>query len=98
MGTATDGGKVFQERTRVSGERPIGAAGFRQQSIQASCQPPKEFWAIARVHKRQAVQSAERKWARQWRIRPEGPFCRKHRGGGGGDPSVLDANYPPPPN
>ena len=30
MGTATYGGKGFKERTRVTGERPIGAASFRQ--------------------------------------------------------------------
>ena len=41
MGTATDGGNVFKERTRVSGERPIVASGFRQQSVQASCQTPR---------------------------------------------------------
>ena len=37
MGTATFGGKGLKERTRVSGERPMGAASFSQQSIQASC-------------------------------------------------------------
>ena len=36
MGTAACGGKGFKERTRVSGERPIGAASFRQQSMQSS--------------------------------------------------------------
>ena len=36
MGTATCGGKGFTERTRVSGERPIGAASLRQQPMQAS--------------------------------------------------------------
>ena len=30
----------------------------------------KERWAIARVHKRQSAQSAERNLARQWPIRP----------------------------
>ena len=40
MGTAAYGGKGFKGRTGVSGERPIGAAQCRQQSIQASCQPP----------------------------------------------------------
>ena len=30
MGTATSGGKEFNGRTRVSGERPIGATSFRQ--------------------------------------------------------------------
>ena len=40
MGTAAIVGKGFNERARVSGERPIGAASFRQQFIQASCQPP----------------------------------------------------------
>ena len=32
--------------------------------------PPKEPWAIARVHKTQSAQSAERNLARQWPIRP----------------------------
>ena len=32
MGTATYGGKGFKERSRASGERPSGAASFRQQS------------------------------------------------------------------
>ena len=32
--------------------------------------PPKELWAMSRVHWRQTAQSAERKWARQWPIRP----------------------------
>ena len=42
MGTATYtyGGKGFKERTRVSGERPIGAASLRQHPTRASCQPP----------------------------------------------------------
>ena len=40
MGTATYGGEAFKERTRVSAERPIGAASFRQQSMQASAPPP----------------------------------------------------------
>ena len=39
MGTATCGGKGFVERTRVSGERPIGAASRRQHSAWVSCQP-----------------------------------------------------------
>ena len=39
-GTATYGGKWFKERARLSDERPIRAASFRQQSIQASCPPP----------------------------------------------------------
>ena len=39
MGTTTYGGKGFKGRARVSGERPMGAASFGQQSIQASCQP-----------------------------------------------------------
>ena len=30
----------FKERARVSGERPIGATGFRHHYIQASCQTP----------------------------------------------------------
>ena len=33
-------------------------------------QPPKELWAMAHVHRRQTAESAERKWARQWPIRP----------------------------
>ena len=33
----TCGGTGFKERTRVSGERPIVTASFRQQSIPASC-------------------------------------------------------------
>ena len=41
MGTAAFRGKGFKERARVSGESPIGAASFRQQSIQESCQPPR---------------------------------------------------------
>jgi hypothetical protein len=40
MGTAAFGGKGLKERTRVSGDRPIGAASLRQHSIQASCHPP----------------------------------------------------------
>ena len=40
MGTAAYGGKGFKERARVSGERPIGAASFRQQYIGASCPTP----------------------------------------------------------
>ena len=40
MGTTTGRGKGFEERTRVSGERPIGAAGYRHQYNQTSCQPP----------------------------------------------------------
>ena len=39
MGTGAYGGKGFKERTRVSGERPIGGASFRQQSIYVSCHP-----------------------------------------------------------
>ena len=35
MGAAVYGGKGFKERPRVSGERPIGAAGCSQQSTQA---------------------------------------------------------------
>ena len=31
LGAATYGGKGFQERARVSGERPIGAASCRQE-------------------------------------------------------------------
>ena len=40
IGAATYGGKGFNERARVSGERPMGAASYRQQYNQASCQPP----------------------------------------------------------
>ena len=40
MGTTAYRGKGFKERVRVSGERPIGAANFRQPNIQASCQAP----------------------------------------------------------
>ena len=44
MGTAVYGEKGVKESTRGSGERPIGAASFRQQSIQASYQtPPTHF-------------------------------------------------------
>ena len=39
MGTATHGGKGFKVRTRVSGERPISTASFKQQFSQALCQP-----------------------------------------------------------
>ena len=39
MGTAAYRGKGFKEFTRVSSQRPVGAASFRQQSTQASCQP-----------------------------------------------------------
>ena len=41
MGTSTCGGKVFKEKTRVSGERPISATSFRQQSMQAPPPPPR---------------------------------------------------------
>ena len=40
MGAAAYGGRRFKERTRVSGERPIGAARCRQQYSPASCLPP----------------------------------------------------------
>ena len=40
MGTAGSGGNAFKERTRGSGERPVGAARCRQSSIQASVNPP----------------------------------------------------------
>ena len=40
MGTAAYGGKGFKEETNRSGERPMGAAGSRQQSTQASCHSP----------------------------------------------------------
>ena len=39
MGTAASGGKGFKGRA-VSGDRPIGTAGCRQQHIRASCQIP----------------------------------------------------------
>jgi len=38
MGTPACGEKGFKERTRGSRKRPMGAANFRQQSTQASCQ------------------------------------------------------------
>ena len=37
MGAAACRGKGFKERARVSGKRPMGAASFRQQCVQASC-------------------------------------------------------------
>ena len=37
MRGATCGGKGLKERTRESGERPIGATSFRQQNIKVSC-------------------------------------------------------------
>ena len=40
MGVAACGGRGFKGRTRVSGERPIGAARCRQQRNRAACQPP----------------------------------------------------------
>ena len=40
MGAATSGGKGVKKGTRVSGERPVGAARFRQQCTQASSPPP----------------------------------------------------------
>ena len=40
MGSAAYGGKGLNERTTASGERPIDAASFRRQSIQASNPPP----------------------------------------------------------
>ena len=40
MGATAYGGKRFRERARVSGERPIGAASYRQHYNQASCQTP----------------------------------------------------------
>ena len=39
MGAAY-GGKGFEDRARVSGERPIGATRCRQQYNQVSCQRP----------------------------------------------------------
>ena len=38
-GTAAYTGKGFKERTRINGERPIGAASFRPQSTQACIMP-----------------------------------------------------------
>ena len=40
MGTAACGRRGFKERTRVSGERRIGAARCSQQYNRASYQPP----------------------------------------------------------
>ena len=40
MGTATDGGKGFEGRAAVSGDRPVGAASCRQQHTRVSCQIP----------------------------------------------------------
>ena len=40
MGTPACGGRGFEGRAAVSGRRPIGAASFRQLSIQASTPPP----------------------------------------------------------
>ena len=40
MVIAAYGGKGLKEKARVSGKRAIGAASFRQQSTQASCQAP----------------------------------------------------------
>ena len=40
MGTATYGVQGLKEKTTGSGERPMDAASFGEQSIQASCQPP----------------------------------------------------------
>ena len=40
MGTTTDEGKGFTEGTRISGEKPLDAASFRQQSTMASRQTP----------------------------------------------------------
>ena len=45
MGTATYGGAGFQERTRVNGKSPIGAANFRQlrcRAQPATCTHPDE--------------------------------------------------------
>ena len=50
MGTAAGGGTEARERGQgVSGDRPIGAAGIRQQSIQAS--PPSPPVLCERVQK-----------------------------------------------
>ena len=38
---------------------------------------PKELRAIARVHKRQSAQSADRRLARRWPTRPPVHFCHK---------------------
>ena len=40
MGAAAGGGRGLKGRTRGSGQRPIGAARYRQQSIRAPCPPP----------------------------------------------------------
>ena len=40
MGAAAYGGRGFEGRARVSGERPIGADSCRQQHNQASCHTP----------------------------------------------------------
>ena len=40
MGTAACGGREFKGRAAVDGEGPMGAGSYRQQYIQASCQPP----------------------------------------------------------
>ena len=64
---------------------------------------PKERWAIAGVHRRQAVQGAERKWARQRPIRPSVPFGHKsetrgcpwavHRANKGGSKAAERRNH-----
>ena len=52
MGTAAYRGKGFKESTRVSGDRPIGAASFRQQCIWLSCppSPPKHTHTHTHTH------------------------------------------------
>ena len=44
MGTAAEGGKGSKGRAAVRAERPIGAAGCRQQRNQASCPPCGDTW------------------------------------------------------
>ena len=50
MRTAGDGGKGYEERTRGSCERPIGAASLREQSIQPPPPPPQSKIRGARSH------------------------------------------------
>ena len=68
------------ENSRLSAQRRHSARCAPHTTVRPAPPPPpppKERWAIARGHRRQAVQSAERKWARQWPIRPEVPLCHK---------------------
>ena len=59
VGVGADPGATFQRE----GDGGAGLGGW-------VVKPPKELWAMSRVHWRQTAQSAERKWARQWPIRP----------------------------